>query len=197
MKDMKMGQKMRWVAGVVYLALAIYQLFTMRFLIMALPSGNGSVPFTQFTAVWIIGLLLAFVYAGMAVWMLSGKSFLTGNVQRAIVVATIFVVAYELLSYSSQAEAMQIMLMFTLPSIAETTIWQLIFIIIRMVLLILAAFFVTSANEKMGAQPEAEQTDEEQEALEAIESELDAIEADALVVEEVAVEIKVEYEDEK
>lgn len=161
MNGMTMGQKIRWIAGGLYLFLALYQLACVHGTVV-----SGTLADTGIVS--LLAIVLAVAAAGMAVWMFSSKNVLDTGAHRAVIVGTIFAVCYELLTYSGQAPIIQKSWeLFTgsgdrLPGLALG-----ILVFVRLLVLILAAFFVCSSRPAY--EPEAE----EAEVLEVDEAEVD------------------------
>lgn len=144
MKDMTMAQKMRWIAGGMYMLLAVYQLFTCLFLME-----NGSLG--GLPVVYIFSILLSPLAAGFAVWLFSSRRVLSGAVRRGTVAATVFCVLFELFTYDLQTQAVSLTLQGVLntESAHDNSVVLYVLVIIRLLLLILAAFFVTSSRKSL------------------------------------------------
>ncbi len=142
-------QKMRLVAGGVYMALAIYQMFIARTVAM-----NASLQVATFT--WISAMLLIVAAGAMAVWMFSSDKLFGAGTRRAVVVGTVLWIAFELMTYSEQANVINYTLGQILPNLYGQQLWLYFFMVVRYVLMILAAFFVTSCKEALAPAPELE-----------------------------------------
>lgn len=179
---MTLGQKMRWIAGGIYAVLSVYTMLTMRFLLIFSQNMNP-IGIANYPAGWIVQLLLIFATGAAAVWMFSKKEYLSDSARRAIVIVTALIIAFELISYSSQTELIYYTLYVTFPKMAENKIWSLVFIVVRMLLYILAAFFVTSSKdmeqiEETTHEESDEDTDNSEEVLEIVEEEVTILEED-------------------
>lgn len=167
MKKMTAGQKMRWVAGGLYLALALFQMFAMRsFIIEQFMSGISmpGFPVLQMGLPWLLGLAYIPVFGAMAIWMFAGKNYVAEGARRAVVVGSLLVVAYELMTYDAQVSIVQTMLYSIFKVDLGQTIWNVVIIAFRLLLIILAAFFVTSAHGKGDSLERAEEAIAEAEA---------------------------------
>lgn len=151
-KKMTIAQKMRWTAGALYLALSIYQVFTMRTIITDVAVSSAAVA-------WVCGVMLAVCAGVMAVWMFTGKTVLSDAVHRAVVVGTSLVVVYEAITLSTQIKMIGYTIQKLMPGnqapvlyTAEGTLNELylyFFVALRLVLIILAAFFVCSSKKSL------------------------------------------------
>lgn len=137
---MTFGNKMRWVAGGLYGLLAVYQMYLVK------PVLVGA-PITNLYLTWIHAILLMAGAAVMAVWMFYGRENLSANVRRAVVAGSVFAVIFELMTYSDQADLINYAIYSVLPDQVNNTTLQYVLMVLRLLLLILAAFFVTSAKE--------------------------------------------------
>ena len=145
MKPKKLiSTKMRWTAGVLYGLLSLYEMFTVRELFL-----NAAI--TSVPIAWLFELLVLVGAGVMAVWLLGGNAALSQGVRRAVIVATTLVVVFELITYSVQVAPISYIIMTVFPSTATTgtSMHELIAMIIRLLLLILSAFFIQSANAQM------------------------------------------------
>lgn len=137
---MTFGNKMRWVAGGLYGLLAVYQMYLVK------PVLVGA-PITNLYLTWIHAILLMAGAAVMSVWMFYGRENLSANVRRAVVAGSVFAVIFELMTYSDQADLINYAIYSVLPDQVNNTTLQYVLMVLRLLLLILAAFFVTSAKE--------------------------------------------------
>ena len=149
MNGMTLGQKMRWIAGGMYLFLAVYQVACVRGSIV-----HGTMADTGIVA--LLAIVFAAVALGMAVWMFSSKKELTTGAHRAIIVGTIVAVCYELLTYSGQTPIIQLSWQ-SLFGGEQLPPWGLYgLVIVRLLVVILAAFFALSSRPGYDAAAEEE-----------------------------------------
>ena len=144
MKEARVSTKMRWIAGVIYGLLALYEVFTLKEVL----SGAA---ITNIPIAWLMELAVLLGAGIMAVWMLCGREIVKPEIRRAVVVATALVVLFELLTYEVQAGGIGYTLAAMFPNTmgAGSNLYQLIGMIVRLLLMILAAFFVQSASAEM------------------------------------------------
>lgn len=133
------AQTMRQVAGWIYLVLCIFQMAT---LIGSLEAG-----FTQVPNAWLIEIGLMVLEGVVAVYMIGGTGVLKRHVRRGVIVGTILVVAFALITYTTQTSMLGYALTVIFPNWEAPAIWKIVLLLIRLVLLILAAFFVSSSTE--------------------------------------------------
>lgn len=172
MKTASTAVKMRWIAGVLYGIFFVFQLLTVNlfFQVMML----FDMPFSLLAQLGT-GLLAA----GVCVWLFSGKAEVKEGARRAFVAATVLAVVMELALYSSQmnwfSQIINYNLMqgvaptfpFNLLNVATQNVGivYMVMVIIRLMLLILAAFFITSARDGIDEDEEAEDMFGEDEAV--------------------------------
>lgn len=177
MEENRVAKTMRLVAGIVYGVLAIYQMFAATFVFSYQAVTNLSI------AMLYMGALIPAAGA-MAVWLLAGKSAVPEKVRRGLVVATFLVICFELVTYTDQTGVINYTFQIWLPSVATSPIMQYVGIALRLLLMILGAFFVS------GARPEKVQN-----------TVVDEVEAEAgdVVVEitETTVEVLVQPDDDE
>lgn len=144
MKKMSVAQKMRWVAGALYMLLAFYQVFAMHGYI-------SFYPITGFSVAVLMSAMLIPIAAVYGIWLFSSRSILSGAARRATVAATVFCVGFELLTYNTQAGAFSATLLNTLglQDKYSNMILLYVLIIVRVLLLVLAAFFATSSKKAL------------------------------------------------
>ncbi len=157
MKDMTLGQKMRWIAGGLYLVLAVYQTACVHSVVM-----EGAV--AEMGIATLLAITFVALAAGMSIWMFSSKAVLGTGAHRAVMVGTLVALGYELLTYRGQAAIIQ-------------SAWQAfagngdnlpgmmlgLLVFVRLLLLILAAFFVLSSRPGPEAAEELEEADADEE----------------------------------
>lgn len=196
MKKLTISQKMRWIAGLIYGLLAVYQMFICRELL-------GGANLTNATFSWLYAMALIFVASGMCVWMFAGKDVFSSNVQRGVVAATTMFCIFELMTYRDQTTLINYTLYTVFPSLYDSLFWQYAFMMIRLLLMILGAFFLTSNRTELDftsdKNEEEESEEDEDSALneENIKRDLEAKIGDEVIVEEVIVETILESEDKK
>jgi hypothetical protein len=147
MKKSTPTQKMRWIAGVLYLLLAFYQVLILSGLLQG--ASLSSSPFTGIAA-----LALAPLAVAMGLWMFASDGVFGAGTRRAVVMGTAWLVLYEIVTYNAQT--MLINVTFTqsavelVAGLANQKIWLYFFLVFRLLLMILAAFFVTGCRESAG-----------------------------------------------
>lgn len=144
MKNLTVAQKMRRVAGMLYLALSVYQAALFSVVISMMVPSN-----TTFS--WILQVLLVGGAAAMSVWMFGGDAVLKTGVRRAVVTGTAALVMFQLLNYSMLARAVDYTFAtyrFLQPLQGKPT-WQYVSLVIQLLLVILAAFFITNCRDAL------------------------------------------------
>lgn len=141
MKDLTVSNKMRWVAGGLYGLLCLYQMFLVKVILEGASPSN-----VYFT--WLYAIVLVVGAAAMSVWMFYGKEALGAGARRAIVAGTVFCVAFELMTYTDQTDVINYTLYNSFPTLADNSAALYIIMVLRLLLMILAAFFVTSSRER-------------------------------------------------
>lgn len=135
---------MRWTAGVLYLVLCIYQMLAGYTILIGAGISNA-------TFVWIAAVLIIPISGCMAIWMLGGDSVFSAGLRRGVVVGTAWFVIFELITYSEQTKLINYTFS-TMPALQGLYNNQYAlygFMIFRLLLMILAAFFVTSCRDSM------------------------------------------------
>lgn len=173
MRKASMPTKMRWIAGGLYSILFIFQLFLLQNI---LTSMQYAFSFANLPVVWLVEIALTVVSAVVAIKLFAQDGALEQKTVRMFVFATFFLIIYELFTYTMQTEMLAFSFQFsTLFAFVSTNkLAQYILIVLRLMLLILASFFVSSAQAvKVNAEEEQDDTDEiEAEALEALAEEV-------------------------
>ncbi len=157
-----MSKKMRWIAGALYGVLSVYEMLVLRYIL-------SSAAITDLPIALICQVVLMTAAGAMAVWLLAGAKALSKEKQRGITVATGLVVIFQLITYATQVIAIDSTLSVLFPSLLTTgsTMYQLVGMLVRMLLLVLAAFFVQSAGvEADTVESLAKEAEEEVEELE-------------------------------
>ncbi len=167
----KNGKIFRWIAGGIYMVFAAYQLFINNTVVQN--AGFGNSPFS-----WAFAAVLVLIAAALAVWLFASEKPLSAGVARGVIVATVMTIVIQLLTLTSLSDSITYTLTELLPSIAESAVWKYIFIVIQMMLLILAAFFVLSSRDAT-----AEAEGKEEEAADKTETVVAIIEETVLVQE--------------
>ncbi len=144
---MTVAQKMRFTAGILYILLAVYEMFITRGNTLYYSVVNG-------TFVNILALLSAPAAGAMAIWMFASKKVLPAGARRGVVIGTLLAVVYVMTTYTAQAAIVEYSMAWTFPSVfnnpdSDTTMFMYFFMILRLLIMILAAFFVTSSKESM------------------------------------------------
>ncbi len=179
MKNLSYGNKMRWAAGGLYGLLAVYQMFLYKGILQ-----QGNLTNVYFT--WMYGLGLLLGAAAMCAWMFHGREALGEGARRAVVAGTFFCVVFELLTYSAQTDAINITLYMVQPSLVENTVALYTLMVLRLLVLIFAAFLVGgTARDKAPEDKGAEAPENGGEKLEIVEvtEEIVLVEADETLVE--------------
>lgn len=146
MKKMTVAQRTRWIAGGLYILLCVYQMFIAQAVIQGASLSNA-----YFT--WLYAIFVIPAAGAMALWMFSSKEILSAGARRAVVVGTGLMICFELITYSEQTSVIDYMLYSVLPSLYGKPIYLYLFMILQMMLMILAAFFVTSCRSSMDYMP--------------------------------------------
>ena len=151
MKGMTVAQKMRWVAGVIFIVLSGYQLLLTRCIYLYRAYSAGEIKFSvsniTFSLLYALGLAVA--AGAAAIWMLASKKVLPSGARRGVVVAVLLAIVFELLSYQDQIFIIQYSLSSWISGIYSNQMYAYFFMIFRMLLMILATFFVTSSKESL------------------------------------------------
>lgn len=145
------AQVMRQVAGWIYLVLCVFQMAT---LIGSLEAGFAQVPIA-----WLVETFFMLLVGAIAVFMIGGTGPVRRNVRRGVIAGTVMIVAFALITNGTQLSLMGYSLSVLLPNWEATTLWQLVLLLIRLVLYILAAFFVSSAGNDDKKQAETAEDD--------------------------------------
>lgn len=140
MKETSSVKGYRIGAGVLYLVLAVFQMGLQYSVVQG--TGFGTAYFT-----WTAAVMLIAGAGVMSAWMFSAFKPLKAGARRAILVGTLLAVVFELITFNSQATLINYTLQQLLPSLAGGWIIYL-FIIVRLVIMILAAFFAGSCTDK-------------------------------------------------
>lgn len=151
MKNMSFAQKMRWIAGCFYVLLFGFQTYTMTYALSHQEMALAYLPVS-----WLFAVALIPAAGAMALWMFAGKGGIGGSGRRMAVMGTVLVVLFELLTYESQAEAINAAFYFTAESLYNSTMWKFVFMLIRLLLLIFGAFFITCSREGLDGGKNAE-----------------------------------------
>lgn len=146
MKRVSYATIMRWIAGAVYLLLAGYQMLALRHVL-----NNANAVLATVPVAWGIEVLLMLLAGGLAAWLYAKNGRPSPSMRHSIVVITIMVVLFELTTYAMQAELIGYSVTMLFPSLAGSDIWNYIFIILRLMLWILGAFFVLSTKDDPAA----------------------------------------------
>lgn len=160
MKDnVKQAVTMRRIAGVLYGVYAIYQVVLSVFYLWGAALLYNSVPIAA-----KIELFSALAAAVFAVWLLAGDSFAPAVVRRGVIPATTLMVLYQLVTYRLQTTLLAEQIeglgggltnlvnygadsfYLDILKFLDKPMWQYVAIVVRLVLLILAAFFVISSK---------------------------------------------------
>lgn len=187
MKENSIGKKMRTIAGIVYGLYTLVLMFSMRFFLIVDSEKGVSVAVTQLTSPWIMFLGLIIGGSAMCIWLLSSNEYLSAKTRSAIVTGTVLLVAFYMISYTALSEAVRLMLAVTFGMEYSSSIWEIILFAVQLVLIILAAFFVTCAHEM-----KIEETEEVTESEEVSEN----TDAETLEIEEIIIETTETLEEE-
>lgn len=167
---------MRRISGILYGVLFAYSLLFMKFVMEGAGFGNSSFA-------WGIEVILIAVAAVFAVWLLAKDYALSSAVRRAVPVASIMVIVFQLLTYGSQISSINYGLADLLSADISTAapdygIWSFVVLGGKLLLIILAAFFVTCAKEEEAGAAEEAADDTTEEVLEAEEKDEEAEKAE-------------------
>lgn len=140
MKDSTLAQKMRVTAGVLYAVLSVYQMLTTHTVLLG-------ATITNISMVWLAAVLLIPGAAVMSLWMFSGEEVFSRGVRRAVGWGTAIAIVFEFVTYTQQVNIINYTLAQWLPAIYNQQIALYGFLAVRLLLMVLAAFFVISAKE--------------------------------------------------
>lgn len=166
MSNVKVAKNMRWIAGILYGLFFLFEFFSLKGFLGYNASygfvGVGDVPMLVFIE---IGVALG--AAAFAAWLFSGMEEIWEGHRRAIVVLTVLYVLFELIFYSSHTLPIQYTLAYTFPftnfiNSTNLGVALMVMVMIRLVLVILAAFFITSAKYDLMEDEEGFEEDEEE-----------------------------------
>ncbi len=157
MVDSGIAQKMRQIAGYIYGALFIFELFTLYYVLVGM--AVTGVPLA------ILFEILVLPLAGAAcVACIAGRDTLADAPVRAAVIGTGLMVVFELVTVQLQVNLIASSMSTLIPSSASQTgtaqMIHYVLFAVRLVLMILAAFFLTSARDT-GDSEEIYEEDEE------------------------------------
>lgn len=141
--------------------LCIYQMFMLKYIMSSVQISFFAIPLP-----WMMEVGFMVLAGGLAAWMFSSSAALDKGKRNTVVVITALIIAFELVTYGLQAELTGYSMLTLFPSIASGSaaeIFNYVFIIVRLMLWVLAAFFVLSTKvEKENAElAEAEEDFEE------------------------------------
>ncbi|MDL2324103.1 hypothetical protein LJC61_02985 [Ruminococcaceae bacterium OttesenSCG-928-A16] len=170
MKKISTAATMRRVAGCLFGALAVYMMLCISFILGGASLANGPMA-------WVVELGLVILFAVYAAWLLAKDEEVSPALRRATVVGGVMVALFELINYKTLTDAINYTLSNWFPGDGLTQpdfgIWVFVMLAVKLLLLILAVFFVTSSSRT------PETAEEELEAM------MEAVE-DAIVAEAVA-----------
>ncbi len=145
MQQTSVTQKMRTIAGVIYGLLFLFNVCSLYYVLI-----GASITSVPVAALFEMGLT---VLAGAAcVFLIGGRSELPSWLVRGGVVFTALAVIFELVTFKGQLDFIGYSLWTVFPSTAPAdggttaSALQYVLFAVRLVLMILAAFFVTSAK---------------------------------------------------
>ncbi|MGD9559921.1 MAG: hypothetical protein AB7V55_04855 [Oscillospiraceae bacterium] len=144
MKETSPVKGFRVAAGILYGVLAIYQMLFTRAVMQG--STLGNVPF-----VWLAALLFVPLAAVLSIWMFSSYQPLKAGAGRGVLVGTILAVVFELVTFTMQTTMVNYVVQQFLPNLSGNGMVLYVLVIIRLVLLILAVFFVINSSGKASA----------------------------------------------
>lgn len=154
MSKLTVAQRMRKVAGCFYFALAVYQMFLSLYVMRYVVVYNARF-------VWIYAHLLVVAAGVMAVWMFSSNKVFSPGIGTAVAVGTALVVIYELFTYREQTESVINNTLYILfnGALYGNRYVLYVLMIIRLMLMILAAFFVTNCKKSLDYMADKSKTD--------------------------------------
>lgn len=175
MKMLSNEKKWTTLAAGSYSLLTIFELFRMRGLIGEVQLSVAGLPLG-----WFIELSTILLFAGMALFATSREKGVKQGTARAVVLGTALLLVYVLFTYQMQGEIVFYSFQNSFPSISDSKIWQYVFVIVKLLLLILGAFFLVVSSDSNGSSDKEEkEANEEKE-----EEEADEVEVTAEIVEE-------------
>lgn len=131
---------MRTVAAILYSVFVLFQF-------LALHAFIGKAALTGISMLAILQIAEAIGAAFFAVWLFSSKDFLTKQVANKTIAATALVVISDMVFITDSADLIELSIKTDFAFLQEMTFVKFIAIAIRLVLLILAAFFVVFSLE--------------------------------------------------
>ena len=160
MKKTAMWKKMGLLAGITYGLLTIFQMFVWRGVF-----NNIQIAFTSLPVGWTIEFFLIIAAAFLCVHYLKKETPVTIGEVKGLIGGTILVVVFVLFTYQSQNEIISFAISTILPTLSENKIVPLVVILVRMLLLILGAFFVMNATEAASDEEEFLEIEEVEEVV--------------------------------
>lgn len=149
------AQRMRWIAGGAYGALALYQMFICQTILQG-------ARLQEMTTVWMYNIGLIPLAGILCVWMFAGKKVFTAGVHRAFIASTGLFVAFELFTYGEQTGVINYTLYYAIPNLANQQVWLYAFMVLRLMLMIVATFFVTNNCKAYDLLPQKKEEEEAQ-----------------------------------
>ena len=142
MKKTSMWKKMGLLAGITYGLLVILQMFVWRGVF-----NNIQIAFTSLPVGWTIEFLLILAMAFLCIHYLKKDSPVTAGEVKGLIGGTALIVIFVLFTYQAQIEIVAFSISTIFPTLAENKLVQLTIILVRMLLLILGAFFAMNSIE--------------------------------------------------
>ncbi|MFV0413666.1 MAG: hypothetical protein ACK5L3_10420 [Oscillospiraceae bacterium] len=151
MKNLSHSTRARWAAGLLYGLLFVYQLVFLRQAML-------TISLLKLPAAWQLEIFTLLPIAAACVALFSGTCALGEKARRGAVAASALYIVMELVFYKAQADIVAFSLFKWNEAASKNPVLQYAIIIVRMLLVIFAAYFVTDSNEKpQPAQGSAEQ----------------------------------------
>ena len=146
---------MRRAAGVIYGIFVLVDMVVLRYIMNAASLVNMPMA-------WVLEMGLMLGAGVLAVYLLAGRAPLSELFRRGVVVGTILLLCFELITFTAQREALGYTLMEFFPNLANSLmLYGLMSVILRILLMVLAMVFVCSASERLDK--ETEEPDEAEE----------------------------------
>lgn len=141
MKNLSHSTRARWAAGLLYGLLFVYQLVFLRQAML-------TISLLKLPVSWQMEIFTLLPAAAACVALFSGTGALGERARRGAVAASALYIVTELVFYKAQADIVVFSLFKWNEVAAKNPVLQYVLIIVRMLLVIFAAYFVTGAKEK-------------------------------------------------
>lgn len=169
MENASLAPKMRRIAGVLYGAFFLLQLLSLKHSLL-----NGNLSYINYTysALYVqtldkLNVALGLLAGAFCVWLIAGADSVSAKVSRGTVAATVLVVISNFMFFNGHMTFLHETMLTQFPFNAFVTesnvgLLSVVMFGVQVVLLILAAFFVTSAQLPAEAAEEEEDFEEEE-----------------------------------